>query len=264
MRNTYNNGGNTYGGAMADVNHTDVVRERILQRLIYAEYMPGHTFKLREMVEDPEFQGMSQTPIREALLQLVAMDILVGQRGFSVRVPIPSVENLAEVRAIRTRLEIMAATNALQEWNPAAIEALERIHAELLVAKAAGDVNRILRTNVQFHFSLYGEQRRSYLMTMIRTLWAITGPSIRFLYEEGRPLAIDGRHPHDDVIEALRTQDGELLGKAIAEGVSGTGQKILQVLREKVSPEALAVQPFRKMELLRTRAKQGRRIRQQE
>lgn len=249
---------------MAELNHTDVVRETILEKLIHAEYMPGHTFKLREMTEDPQFQGMSQTPIREALLQLVAMDILVGQRGFSVRVPIPSVENLAEVRAIRTRLEIMAAISALQDWTPPGIEALERIHAQLLVAKAAGDVDRILRSNVQFHFALYGEKRRSYLMTMIRTLWAITGPSIRFLYEEGRPLDIEGRHPHDDVIAALRSRDGELLGKAIAEDVSGTGQKILQVLRDKVSPEALAIQPFRKMELLRTRAKQGRSIRQQD
>lgn len=245
---------------MAELNHTDVVRERILEKLIYAEYMPGHTFKLREMTESAEFQGMSQTPIREALLQLVAQDILMGQRGFSVRVPIPSVEHLAEVRAIRTKLEIMAATNAMHEWTPEGIAELERIHGELQMAKCAGDVTRILRANVQFHFALYGAKRRSYLMTMIRALWAITGPSIRFLYEEGRPLDTTGRHPHADVIEALRRQDRDMLEKAIADDMSETGRKILQVLREKVSPEALAVQPFSKMELLRTRAKQGRRI----
>lgn len=249
---------------MAELNHTDVVRERILEKLIYAEYMPGHTFKLREMTESAEFQGMSQTPIREALLQLVAQDILMGQRGFSVRVPIPSVEHLAEVRAIRTKLEIMAATNAMHEWTPEGIAELERIHGELQMAKCAGDVTRILRANVQFHFALYGAKRRSYLMTMIRALWAITGPSIRFLYEEGRPLDTTGRHPHADVIEALRRQDRDMLEKAIADDMSETGRKILQVLREKVSPEALAVQPFSKMELLRTRAKQGRRIRQEE
>ena len=245
---------------MAELNHTDVVRERILEKLIYAEYMPGHTFKLREMTESEEFQGMSQTPIREALLQLVAQDILMGQRGFSVRVPIPSVEQLAEVRAIRTKLEIMAATNAMHEWTPEGIAELERIHGELQMAKCAGDVTRILRANVHFHFALYGEKRRSYLMTMVRTLWAITGPSIRFLYEEGRPLDTSGRHPHADVIEALRRQDRAMLERAIADDMSETGRKILQVLREKVSPEALAVQPFGKMELLRTRAKQGRKI----
>lgn len=249
---------------MAELNHTDVVRERILEKLIYAEYMPGHTFKLREMTESAEFQGMSQTPIREALLQLVAQDILMGQRGFSVRVPIPTVEHLAEVRAIRTKLEIMAATNAMHEWTPEGIAELERIHGELQMAKCAGDVTRILRANVQFHFALYGAKRRSYLMTMIRALWAITGPSIRFLYEEGRPLDTTGRHPHADVIEALRRQDRDMLEKAIADDMSETGRKILQVLREKVSPEALAVQPFSKMELLRTRAKQGRRIQRED
>ena len=249
---------------MTELNHTDVVRERILEKLIYAEYMPGHTFKLRELTQDAEFQGISQTPIREALLQLVAKDILVGQRGFSVRVPIPSVEHLAEVRAIRTKLEIMAAINVMGEWTADRIHGLEQIHGDLLAAKAVGDVNGILRANVRFHFALYGEKRKSYLMTMIRSLWAITGPSIRFLYEDGRALDVSGHHPHDDVICALRSQDCALLEKAIAQDVSETGQKILQVLREKVSPEALAVQPFKKMELLRERAKSGRKIRAEE
>ena len=133
--------------------------------------------------------GQSLAPIREALLQLVAQDILMGQRGFSVRVPIPSVEQLAEVRAIRTKLEIMAATNAMHEWTPEGIAELERIHAELQLAKAAGDVTRILRANVRFHFALYGAERRSYLMTMIRTQWAITGPSTRA--KQGRRIQLE-------------------------------------------------------------------------
>lgn len=54
-------------------------------------------------------------------------------------------------------------------------------------------------------------------------------------------------------IAALERIHAELLARALAEEVSGTGEKILQVLRDKVSPEALAVQPFRKMELLRAR-----------
>ncbi len=250
-------------GAMTELNHTDVVRERLLEQLIYGEYPPGHTFKLREMLESEDFQGISQTPCREALLQLVAKDILVGQRGFSVRVPIPSVEHLAEVRAIRNKLEVMAAVKVMAGWTPEGIEKLEQLHRQMLAAKAVGDVRQILRANVQFHFALYGEDRKSYLMTMIRTLWAITGPSIGFLYEEGRGMDVSGHHPHDDVILALCTQDRALLEKAISEDLSVTGVKILQVLRETVNPEALAVQPFRKMQLLRTRAKYGRKILQE-
>jgi DNA-binding GntR family transcriptional regulator len=245
---------------MAELNHTDVVRELILEKLIYGEYMPGHTFKLREMLESEDFQGMSQTPCREALLQLVAKDILVGQRGFSVRVPMPSVEHLAEVRAIRTKLEIMAAVKVMGEWTPEGIEKLQRLHQEMIDAKAVGAVDRILRANVQFHFALYGEDRKSYLMTMIQTLWAITGPSIRFLYEEGQPVDVSGRHPHDDVIQAVRTQDRGLLEKAITEDLQVTGAIILDVLREKVNPEALAVQQFKKMQLVRTRDKFGRKM----
>lgn len=246
--------------AVAEQNHTDVVRERILEKLIHAEYMPGHAFKLREMTQDSEFKGLSQTPIREALLQLVAKDILVGQRGFTVRVPMPTVAGLAEVRSIRIQLEIMAATAGMQDWTPQGTDRLEQIHSEMLQAKAVGDVATILRKNVQFHFALYGQDRMPYLLSLLRSLWAITGPSIRFLYEEGRPMDVSGHHAHADVIQAMRTQDRALLAKAIAQDGSEHGKKILQVLKEKVSPEALTVQSFQKMELLRTRAKRGRKI----
>lgn len=245
---------------MAELNHTDVVRERILEKLIYGEYMPGHTFKLREMLESVDFRGVSQTPCREALLQLVAKDILVGQRGFSVRVPIPSVEHLTEVRSIRYKLEVMAAIKVMEQWTPEGIDRLEQIHKIMLACKAVGDVQGTLRANAQFHFALYGEDHKSYLSSMIQTLWAITGPSIRFLYEEGKPMDVSGYHPHDDVIQALRTKNRVLLEKGIMSDLSGTGAKILEVLRQKVSPEALAIQQFKKMDLVRARDKCGRKI----
>lgn len=108
------------------------MRQTLLAKLTYGEYMPGHTFKLRELLEDPAFEGMSQTPIREALLQLVSKDILMGQRGFSVRVPIPSVEHLKEVRAIRAQLEVMAAVQHLHEWKSSEINKLELVRPSIL------------------------------------------------------------------------------------------------------------------------------------
>ncbi len=245
---------------MAKVNHTDTVREALIAKLTYGEYMPGHTFKLRELLEDEAFQGMSQTPIREALLQLVAKDILVGQRGFSVRVPIPSVEHLSEVRAIRTKLEVMAALQHLDAWRDPDIDRLQALHDGLMRAKAQGDVRTQLRQNALFHMALCRVEERSYLKTMIQTLWAITGPSVGFLYDEESPTIFADTHPHDDILAGLRTRDAARIKRALVRDLSRTSVKIIEVLRQRLKPEALTVQPFKKMALLRDRERAGRQL----
>lgn len=248
---------------VSEENLTDVVREKIVNKLIHAEYRPGHAFKLREMTESGEFEGISQTPIREALLQLVAQSILVGQRGFSIRVPTPTVESLAEVRGIRIRLEIMAATAGMAHWDEAGLAALAAVHRELMAAKRARAADDILRRNVQFHFALYAPAQMPYLTSMLRQLWAITGPSIRYLYETEEPVVPGGRHKHEDIIEALRRRDLALLEQAIHADGTVYGQKILDMVHAKLSPEALAVQPFKKIEGTRKRAHIGRLIKLQ-
>lgn len=247
---------------MSEVNLTDLVREKIINKLIHAEYRPGHAFKLREMTESGEFEGISQTPIREALLQLVAQSILVGQRGFSIRVPSPTVESLAEVRGIRIQLEIMAAAAGMAHWDGKRLMELTSIHRDMMKAKKAHDADNILRKNVQFHFALYEPANMPYLTSMLRQLWAITGPSIRYLYEADEPLVLDGRHKHEDIIEALRKRDLERLEEAIHADGMLYGQKILDMVHEKLSPEALAIQPFKRIEGTRKRAHIGKLIKQ--
>ena len=245
-----------------EANLTDVVREKIVNKLIHAEYRPGHAFKLREMGESGDFAGISQTPIREALLQLVAQNILVGQRGFTIRVPSPTVESLAEVRSIRISLEVKAAAAGINHWDKAGLQQLTQIHKELMKAKKARSTEDILRNNVRFHFALYEPAQMPYLTSILRQLWAITGPSVRYLYESGDLVQLPGRHKHEDIIQAIRERDLALLQQAIEEDGVMHGERILQVVQEQLSAEALAVQPFKKIESTRKRAAIGRQIKQ--
>lgn len=243
---------------MSAKNLTEVVREKIVSQLIHAEYRPGHAFKLREMTESGDFAGISQTPIREALLQLVAKDILVGQRGFSIRVPSPTVQGLAEVRAIRIRLEVMAATAGLGRWDEEGLARLAQIHERVMAAKKARNTDDILRSNVEFHFALYAPADMPYLSSLLRQLWAITGPSIRYLYEGEQPAPVAGRHKHEDIMEALRTRDAQMLERAISDDGVLHGEKILAAVRERLNPEALAIQAFKNIEGTRKRQHIGR------
>lgn len=246
--------------AVSRVNHTDVVRDLLIAQLTFGKYMPGHSFKLREMMQDEAFQGLSQTPIREALLQLVSQNILMGQRGFSVRVPIPSVEHLTEVREIRTKLEVMAALKIMDTWTAEGIERLEELHQGMLDSKDQGNVQQLLFYNAQFHMALCGMEKKSYLQTMIQTLWAITGPSIGFLYDKGLPKHFDDDHPHVEIIKALKVKDRIRVEAALVHDLNSSGNKILKVLQEKFDPEAPAVRPFEKIELVRNRQRTEKKL----
>jgi DNA-binding GntR family transcriptional regulator len=245
---------------MAKVNHTDKVRAQLIEKLTFGEYPPGHTFKLKELLLDPEFSDMSQTPIREALLQLCATNILIGQRGFSVRVPIPSAEHLAEVRQIRTNLELMAATQHMHEWDDSNITELEDIHQKMMLAKADRDIKNQLRQNALFHMRLCNMESDSYLKSIIKMLWAITGPSIGYLYGDSKTPVFTGKHPHEEIIEAIRKHDAKALEKALFRDLNSTGTRIIEALKASLSPEALTLQPFRPMSLVRERTRQGRAL----
>ncbi|MNV99748.1 hypothetical protein D3C71_1951500 [compost metagenome] len=62
----------------------------------------------------------------------------------------------------------------------------------------------------------------------------------------------------------MRTGDALLLETALIRDLSSSGTKIMEVLRQKLSPEALTVQPFKKMELVRERQRAGRQLQQVE
>lgn len=245
---------------MSKDTHTDIVRKALMAKLTYGEYSPGHRFVLRELWSDPEFEGMSQTPIREALLQLVAANILIGQRGFSVRVPIPTAEHLAEVRAIRSQLEMMAALQHLEDWDDESIAEVEEVHRSMMIAKENSDVKSQLRFNAIFHMRLCQVEKESYLKSMIQTLWAITGPSVGYLYAGGSSSVFTGIHPHQEIIQALRDKNSKLLGRALVRDLSSTGTLIIEALKQRLSPEALTLQPFKPMDLVRVRTREGRQI----
>src|SRR5690606_10951376 len=144
-----------------------------------------------------------------------------------------SVEHLTEVRAIRMKLEVMAALQTLDDHPSGVIAQLESLHGGLLEARNRGDVRKRMRCNALFHMALCRMNQKSYLKSMIQTLWAITGPSFGFHSEKGVPASFAERHPHDDIIAALKTQDAALLKSDLVRDLSSTGRQIIEALREK-------------------------------
>lgn len=205
-----------------------LIYRQIKQKLMRGELAPGETLVLKPLVQ--EFK-VSQTPVREALLQLVSEGVLESARSKPIRVPLLSKEELQELRAIRLNLELMATAAAVPRIAKATIDKMEATHKEMARAKAKNDRSGTLQKNFDFHFQLYEAAGMPILLGLLETLWARTGPSLRDLYKPPF-FHMPGEHPHLALIRALRRRDAADALDAIEHDVAGHGAALMEKLSQ--------------------------------
>lgn len=172
------------------------------QALLDGRLRPGERLVTREIAAR---LGTSPTPVREALLKLVAAGALEAAPSQSFQVPVLDAARYLELADIRRQLEGMAAERATQRIEPAAIDALCAINDRFQAAKLAGDVPAALAHNRAFRFGLYEQARMPALLEMIERLWLQIGPTLNYLYPQRPPAP--HQHNYDRLLAALARRD---------------------------------------------------------
>ncbi|CAH1650375.1 DNA-binding GntR family transcriptional regulator [Hyphomicrobiales bacterium] len=212
-----------------------IVKENLSERaytdlraaLMRGRLRPGERLRLRPM--SVRF-GISATPMREALLRLVGEKALALDARNSVVVPTLTLEQLQEIRAIRTDLEGRAAAAAALVATEAEIEALVAIHAQISACHASRSFVQAVDLNTEFHLTFCRMARLPILYDIVEGLWVRCGPILSHLYDEGLP---DWEpHPHLRLITALRERDPETARAASREDIERGGQGLLVHVRE--------------------------------
>ncbi len=207
------------------------VRHTLREWLADGELLPGQKLTGRALSEQLD---VSQTPVREAMLQLVAERALDLNPNRSVTVPVLNREQFIELRDIRVALESLAVRCAVERNQQIGIptdviDSIASQHQQMIAAKKRGDYQATLKLNRAVHFSAYELSKRKDLIAMIQSLWARTGPYLNFLYENVEP-SIEDSHPHEALLEALRSNNAELAEQAIGRDILVGGKAILSAL----------------------------------
>ena len=210
-----------------------IVKESLSERayrelriaLMRGQLRPDTRLRLRPM--STQF-GISATPMREALLRLVSEKALTLDARGGVVVPRLALDQLLEIRAIRTDLEGRAAAAAIA--SPAAeIDALEAIHTQISQCHASRDFARAVNLNTEFHLSLCRLGQMSILYEIVELLWVRCGPILSHLYDDGVP---DWEpHPHRRIIDALRCGDADAARDAVREDIERGGSGLFAHVR---------------------------------
>lgn len=208
-----------------------VPRESIASRIhaaIRAELMtgalrPGEAITLRSVAER---LGTSQTPVREALLQMVSEGVLALRPGRPVAVPVLDRAALEELREIRVALETLAARRATPHVTRAIRAELAGIHATLAKARRRADREGVMKANLGFHFTLYAAAGRPQLLRAIENLWLRSSAYLSFLYQPPFP-ELPGEHPHLAILRALEEGDAKTVAKQVRRDIEDYGALLM-------------------------------------
>ncbi|WP_420012587.1 GntR family transcriptional regulator [Tateyamaria sp.] len=193
----------------------DRVFRRLRTRIMHGDIAPGQALTLRGIGKQYD---VSMTPAREAVRRLVAEGALTMSQSGRVSTPELSNERLEELAALRALIEVELATRALPRAHLALIERLQTINTSVAEAVAHRDAVSYIRTNLEFHRTLYLRAQAPAMLAMTETVWLQMGPTMRALY--GRLRRTEPPQYHRHIIAALRAGDEPGLRIAVRSDVT--------------------------------------------
>ena len=203
----------------------ETAQERVYRELreaiVTGRFVPGRPVTLRGVAVE---LGVSPTPVREAIRQLVAERALVMFDNRRVAVPAMSASRFAELCLARAMLEPELATLALPRMSRTDVDAMAATDAEIDRALARGDTEGYMRQNYAFHFRLYRAAGSTVLLPLVESLWLQVGPFLRMVVGRlGTGYVVDR---HQAAVRAIRARDEAALREAIRADVLD-GQEII-------------------------------------
>jgi len=193
----------------------DRLYRTLRQQILVGELMPGQALTLRGLARQ---YGVSMTPAREAVRRLIAEGALTLSSSGRVATPELTNERIEELAALRALIEPELASRALPRAHLALIDRLSAINTANAEAVAKHDAVAYIRTNLEFHRTLYLRAQAPAMLAVLETVWLQLGPTMRALY--GRMQRTEPPRHHRLILAALRAGDEPGLRLAVRTDVT--------------------------------------------
>ena len=193
----------------------DNVYKTLRSRIMYGEMEPGKALTLRGIASEFE---VSMTPAREALRRLSAEGALTLSATGRVSTPELSNDRIEELASVRALIEPELGARALPRVHMALIDRLRAINENVGQAIAKHDGAGYVRSNLEFHRTLYLRAQAPAMLAIAETLWLQLGPTMPLIYRSAQQS--QSTNQHRAIIAALRDGDETQLRLAIRTDVT--------------------------------------------
>lgn len=171
---------------------------------------PGQEIDYVELAAD---LGMSRTPIRESVRQLMTEGLVEMNQGGTVRVTQLSAEEAEGFYQVRDELEVVAARAAALHISELEIEMLQANLA--LFESAKSNTETLAQVDNQFHNLIYDACNNAYLTQTLKLLRTRIGLLKGKPFDSPKRIE-DAYKEHAAIIKAFRTHDPDKVEKAVA------------------------------------------------
>lgn len=148
----------------------DEVHEALRAALIGGRMQPGVLYSAPLLAE---MMGVSATPVREAMLDLVREGLVVAVRNKGFRVTEVSDLELDELVEARTLLEVPTMGAVAEGYEPGMAPEIDRLRGladDLEAAAEAHEIGAFLQLDTEFHLSFLGLHGNGEIVKIVRQL----------------------------------------------------------------------------------------------
>ncbi|MET7711714.1 GntR family transcriptional regulator [Streptomyces sp. NPDC005407] len=187
------------------MNYRERVADALRAALIAGQLLPGEVHSAPALAA--RF-GVSATPVREAMLDLVREGLVTALPNKGFRITEVTERQLDEYLHIRALIEIPTVTALTSAADPSALEALRPVADEIVTTAASGDLIGYVEADRRFHLALLALAGNGHLVEVVgdlrkrSRLYGLTA-----LVERG--LLEDSAEEHHELLDALLAGDEE-------------------------------------------------------
>lgn len=194
----------------------DEIRQVIEKEIFQGNLRPGT--RLDEESLAARF-GLSRTPVREAILQLVYSGLVVKKpRQGAVVAPL-DLHRMVQMFEVMSEVEGLCARFAARRMSPEEKSRLSELNQSAAILCEAHDLDAYYAVNRAFHDAIYDGSHNEVLKEMARSLFARLAPYRR--YQLNHPGRIEGSlGEHGEVAAAIAAADPDRAQMAMRKHVT--------------------------------------------
>lgn len=171
--------------------------------LFIGELGLGETFSVPGMAAR---LGVSATPVREAVLDLVRQGLVVAVPSKGFRVVNPAFETIMQTVEIRRMLEIPTTRRIAETITTEEIAPLRKLADEILLHAGDSDLHGFVEVDYRYHWQLTGLCRNPMLTELIEDLRSRARVhAVPYIVESGH--LIDAAEQHHQLLDAMAARD---------------------------------------------------------
>jgi DNA-binding GntR family transcriptional regulator len=202
--------------AKAPAIRSDRVRREIADRIISGVLRPGEELDEKKLAE--AFK-VSRTPVREALRQLAAANLVEWRPHQSAVVAKITPSKMVEMFEVMAELEGFCGRLAARRMTKGEHAALIAIHKKFRPVIAARDREAYQVLNKDFHEAIYAATHNSYLQSQASALYDRLAPYRAYQFQ--RPDALSrASEEHEAIVQAIVAGDSDRAYRQLFDHVS--------------------------------------------